>query len=307
MPLLSFLIPSYNHQDYVCQTLDSVLADTKSGCADFEIVLIDDGSTDCSVGIIRDWQSRHPDVPLTLVVRENLGLCATLNEMISLAQGDVIRLIASDDLIFPGSTQKVLQAFETTLAMAVIGDAPVIDGAGNVVANSGIEFNGGRKDAMNTPEGLRHEIVANWSIPGPCLAVRRSVYGMVGKYSEDLRVEDWDFYLRLVANDLAVFVDTPVACYRIHTSNASRTHQASRRIAALSSQVAAAEKRMGWFKGHERKLLQRERLLLQLKIRYLERDFLHMPAAMLRYAVVDLGIRLHSGRTSTDAAARSPS
>lgn len=302
IPQLSFLISSYNHQAYVCQTLDSVMADMASVALAFEIVLIDDGSTDGSVASIQRWHGDHPDAPLKFVARENRGLCRSVNEMLSLAKGDIIRLIASDDLVFPGSTQRILEALDATEAMAVIGDVKVIDGTGKVLADSGIEYNGGRKTAMRTPQGLRNEILANWSIPGPCLTVRRSVYDIVGGYAEDLVVEDWDFYLRLAAKDLAVFLDIPVAYYRIHGTNTSRTRQRDRRIVGLSSLIAAGEKRADLFAGHDLRLLKREMQLLRLKILYLRRDGVGMPAAMIRYAAMDLGVRFGRKRSARPTA-----
>ena len=299
-PHLSFLISSYNHQAYVCQTLDSVMADMASVATEFEIVLIDDGSTDDSVLGIRRWHRDHPDAPLRFVARENRGLCRSVNEMLSLATGDIIRLIASDDLIFPGSTQRILETLATTDAMAIIGDVKVIDAQGTVLAESGIEYNGGSKSVMKTRQGLRDEILGNWSIPGPCLTVRRSVYDIVGGYAEDLVVEDWDFYMRLVAKDLAVFVDMPVAYYRIHGTNTSRTRQRDRRIAGLSSLLAAAEKRAELFAGSDLRLLNREVQLLRLKVLYLQRNGVRMPAAMLRYAAMDLRVRFGTKHSSAD-------
>lgn len=304
-PQLSFLISSYNHQAYVCQTLDSVMADMASVAMAFEIVLIDDGSTDDSVVSIQRWHRDHPNAPLNFVSRENRGLCRSVNEMLALAQGDIIRLIASDDLIFPGSTQRILEALGATDAMAIIGDVKVIDAKGKILADSGIEYNGGRKAVMRTPQGLRDEILENWSIPGPCLTVRRSVYDLVGGYAEDLLVEDWDFYLRLVAKDLAVFVDTPVAYYRLHGLNASRTRHRDRRIAGLSSLLAAGEKRADLFTGHDLKLLKREVQLLRLKVLYLRRDVVRMPSAMIRYAAMDLGIRFSRKREVPGGAQKS--
>lgn len=265
---ISFLIPSYNHSEYIGYTLDSIFAD--AGSLDYEIIIIDDGSIDESKLIIESWRNLHPKVDVKVTYRENRGLCATLNELAHQASGEIIRLCASDDAIYLGSSQKIINFFEGSSALVLVGDALVIDSFSNVTCHSAITLNGGEIIKMRTTEGLRQEIVSNWSIPGPCFAMRRQVYDIVGYYSEDLLIEDWDFFLRVVALCEIQFVDGYFSYYRIHGLNACKTTDVVRRIQNISSQRTAAIRRLPLFNGLLRLMLLWEKTLLGLKIVYLK-------------------------------------
>ncbi len=95
MPLVSVLIPAFNHERFVQRCLDSVLEDpypTK------ELIIIDDGSTDKTAERIADWVATHcMDLPIEYVRRENRGIAATLNELVARASGEFLRPGASDD------------------------------------------------------------------------------------------------------------------------------------------------------------------------------------------------------------------
>ena len=264
---ISFLIPSYNHSSYITYTLDSIFADAES--LDYEIIIIDDGSTDESKHKIESWRELHSNVDLKVTYRENRGLCATLNELVCKASGEIVRLCASDDAIYAGSSLDILNTFEVSEALVLVGDALVIDGSNHIASHSAIQQHGGDVSKMLTPDGLKREIVSNWSIPGPCFAMRRQIYSVVGYYSEDLLVEDWDFFLRVSALSTMQFVEGYFSYYRVHDLNACKTTNVARRLRNISSQRTAAKRNLPLFKGQLRVLLQIEYLLLSLKVLYL--------------------------------------
>lgn len=264
---ISFLIPSYNHSNYISYTLDSIVADANS--LDYEIIIIDDGSTDETKSRIQSWCERHPLVDIKVSYRENRGLCVTLNQLVRQASGEIIRLCASDDGIYKGSSLRIISAFENSEAQALIGDALVIDDQGVIVGNSAISLNGGNLLKMHTQAGLKQEIVANWSLPGPCVAMRKNVYGIVGYYSEDLLIEDWDFFLRLAALCQIQFLNTPFSYYRVHAANTCKTLSYERRFRNNCSQLAAGKQRCHLFTGKLRVRLEIECLILRMKIAYL--------------------------------------
>ncbi|CAG1020067.1 partial heptose III glucuronosyltransferase, partial [Patescibacteria group bacterium] len=79
-PVISVILPVYNAEQYIAEAIDSILNQSFS---DFELIIIDDGSTDGSLAIIRGYQ----DGRIRVISRENRGLVATLNEGIGLARG----------------------------------------------------------------------------------------------------------------------------------------------------------------------------------------------------------------------------
>jgi alpha-1,3-rhamnosyltransferase len=264
---ISFLIPSYNHHSYIIYTLNSIYSDAEG--LDYEIIIIDDGSTDDSKTEIVSWCRLHALVNIKVIFRENRGLCVTLNELVNLAVGDIIRLCASDDGVFLGSSRRIIETFENSEYLALVGDAYVIDDSNNVIGSSAIDFNGGNRLKMQTQLGLKEEIISNWSMPGPCFALRRRIYEIVGSYSEDLLIEDWDFFLRVAALCSVKYVDEYFAYYRLHSANACKTTDVKRRCRNMVSQLTAGSRRLHMFRGRLRILLKIECYILRLKILYL--------------------------------------
>jgi len=102
-PLVSILIPAYNAQDWIAETISSALAQTWSRK---EIIVVNDGSTDRTVEIARGFASKE----LKVVTTENQGLCGAINHAYGLCQGDYIQELDSDDLMAPDKIERQLMA-----------------------------------------------------------------------------------------------------------------------------------------------------------------------------------------------------
>lgn len=253
LPRVSVMIPAYNHGQYVERCLDSIADD------DYpvkELVIIDDGSTDDTDSRIREWlQRRGSQLPHRYRSRPNRGLVATLNELIGLCSGEYIVLVASDDHLLPGGIAQRVEYLRTHPSKdAVMGDCILIDSHGGSVAPSGLEAKpSARKSRYHDDGGLRREIILNWSVPGPVLMVRRSMFEKIGRYDPRLSIEDWDMYLRMVAGNLLGFVDFPVSAYRVHPGSTCRDE---RRLATIARQLTwTAWKNLRHFRGADRVLL----------------------------------------------------
>jgi hypothetical protein len=167
LPLVSILIPAYNHERFVLRCLDSVLEDTYPAK---ELVVIDDGSIDGTAAKIAGWIARHEGVvPVTFRQRANRGVAATLNELASLARGDFLRLGASDDYFLPGGTEALVRyLLAHPRKSAVVGDSVVVDRYDNRLHGSGMRgLHGADKRRYATDEGIRRAVIAQWAIGGP--------------------------------------------------------------------------------------------------------------------------------------------
>lgn len=111
MPLISVALPVYNGEKYLEEAIDSILAQT---CTDFELIIIDDGSTDDSLKILREYEKR--DSRIHLISRENKNLVTTLNQIISLARGKWIARMDQDDIALPHRFARQLEWLEQTEA-----------------------------------------------------------------------------------------------------------------------------------------------------------------------------------------------
>ena len=101
LPLISVIVPAYNHEQYICVALESARQQTYPN---IEICIIDDGSADATVARISGWVAKHQnDIPVTFLARENRGVTATLNELVDSSNGAYIAALASDDYLLPSS------------------------------------------------------------------------------------------------------------------------------------------------------------------------------------------------------------
>lgn len=220
--LVSVAIPLYNHARFIGQCLNSVVQDPYP---DKEILVIDDGSVDGSAYEVERWRNNEGRTfsgRFEFLSRENRGLTRTLNELVSMARGDFICLVASDDYLLPGGiAARVNYLMDNPDKMAVFADCIVVDAEGNLLYNSGLsQLYRGRKNYLAHEVLRSYELIFRWCVPGPVFLARREVYQKIGGYDEALIVEDWDFYLRLLSRDLLGFVDVCVAAYRLHGDNA---------------------------------------------------------------------------------------
>lgn len=220
-PLISVLIPSFNHAQYIISCLTSILEDEYPNK---EIIVIDDGSTDNSIDIIKHWYETKKDeisFPFKLLSRENRGVTKTLNELVSYASGIYLCFIASDDyLLANGINERVAYLEANPSKKAVFGDCVVVDKNGEIFLESGIQqLYNGRKEYLSNNNLMAYELIFRWCVPGPVLMVKRDVFDLIGGFDERLAIEDWDFYLKLCAKGLLGFTDIPVAAYRVHDRN----------------------------------------------------------------------------------------
>lgn len=270
LPLVSILIPAYNHEDFVERCLDSVLEDAYPAK---EIVIIDDGSTDKTSERIQAWIATHGhEVPIEFTTRANKGITATLNELAARARGEFYRLGASDDYLLPGG----LDAQVTYLQRhprkgAVIGDCVVVDRDGRCLHASGMaDLHGADKRLYATDQGIRRAVITRWAVGGPVTLLRRSALETVARWTEGLRIDDWDLFLRLAASDALGFIDTPVCAYRLHGANFSKTRHRATRIVNLEESREVAIRRMSLFDEPCRTLLRAQVHYIGAKVAFLQ-------------------------------------
>ena len=94
-------MPVYNTRRYLRQSVESILGQT---FGDFELIIVDDGSTDGSTGILKEYQQR--DSRIRLVCRANTGYSRALNEALRLARSDLLARMDSDDVALPGRFER---------------------------------------------------------------------------------------------------------------------------------------------------------------------------------------------------------
>lgn len=222
-PLISVVIPAYNHGLYIEECLDSILLNLDSK---IELIIIDDGSRDDTFARAEDWILRngHKIFRVILESQENQGVSVTLNRLIHLSSGQFVIPLASDDILTRGSIKARLAEFSSDPEIYIVfGDCYSIDECSNLTSPSVLRYlYGADTGALMSHHRIKREIIMRWAIPGPATMFRREAYNLVTgqeKYDKKLIVEDRIWYLRIMASHLVKYIDKPVAYYRIHKGN----------------------------------------------------------------------------------------
>lgn len=265
LPLVSILIPYYNHKQYVAQTLDSILNDTYPNK---EIVIINDGSTDSDISVINDWIERNSSkLPINLISRANKGITKTFNELARTSKGKYIIFCASDDYLINNTIRDRVNILEENQEkMVLIADTSVVDSNSQAIHKSSIGewLKYSNRKNYFSDDGLKYEIINRWSLTGPCSMMNKKLFTKSGGYDESLLLEDWDFYLRAASNNSILYIDQQVAAYRLHGNN--YTSASNKNFKLLHSLYLTAKKNYKLFDEPYKRYLLRKKISYQFQM-----------------------------------------
>jgi len=212
-PLVSVVIPCYNHEAYVQESIQSVI---DQDYANIELIIIDDGSKDSSVSKIQEMISSCEKrfIRFEFIHRENKGLCRTLNQALEWSRGDFFAPIASDDRWLTSKTSIQVAHLEThPTTVAVFGSIHMLDENGKFIRT--IQ----RAGSFKFVDIFLHQHF----LPAPTALIRSAELKKFG-YDPSIKIEDWNTWLKLsqdTNSSLDVLPDV-VAEYRRHDNNMSK-------------------------------------------------------------------------------------
>ena len=123
MAKISIIVPVYNSERYVSETLDSLLGQTYT---DIEMICVNDGSTDSSMRILNDYATK--DHRVRTINQENKGVSEARNAAIAQANGDILMFVDADDALVPNACEKIAEIFAEqqpeTLTFGLVCDPP---------------------------------------------------------------------------------------------------------------------------------------------------------------------------------------
>ena len=216
MPTVSVLMPAFNVERYLAESIDSALAQTYR---DFEIVIVDDGSTDDTLGIARRYRAMHPE-RILVVSQDNRGLAGARNTAIAAARGRVLALLDSDDVWMPTFLEEQMRILDGDLSIAIV--------TGNALNRGGPD--NGRPvypadDHRPNPNLL--EIIRDETAVFIMSVFRREVVDRIGGFDERFRTnEDYDFWIRAALAGFAFARNArPLGLYRRHANSLSASEQ----------------------------------------------------------------------------------
>lgn len=209
MPSVSVIIPTYNKSQMVCDAIESVLNQTYK---DFEIIVIDDGSTDDTKQKLSKYRDK-----IIYYWQTNKGLSNARNKGIEISKGEFIALLDHDDMWFPDKLQKQMKLFENKKVGLVYSNAIVIDEAGNIL---GFSFD----SSIYKP--YRGNVLENlfwWNII-PCSSVifKKELLLKAGLFDPTLTFsEEYDLFLRFAKICEFDYVDEALIKSRHHQDRLS--------------------------------------------------------------------------------------
>jgi alpha-1,3-rhamnosyltransferase len=213
---ISVIIPIYNHADYVVECLKSVVDQRDEN---FEIVAIDDGSTDSSYELALDYlRNNLAATHWKLSKRENRGINKTANEGVQNSSGEIIYLLASDDRMTAGSLEKIRQAYlnESERCKLFFYDIATISSEGSLIDQSESSYRRGGAALLGFSKlHLAAQVVLCWGRPFGHQFYSRDYYNKYGPYPENLKYEDLYFAFKAISVDRFVFVPVVLKEYRL--------------------------------------------------------------------------------------------
>jgi glycosyltransferase involved in cell wall biosynthesis len=230
-PIVSVVIPTYNYGHFVVAAVESVLAQTY---ADFELIVIDDGSTDDTRSRLLPFNSR-----IRYIHQENCGLSAARNRGIFEARGQFIGLLDADDQWHPQFLEILLPYFDRNPELVLVGSASrwSTERSFEPVAPGTLPLRGIPVDRFLTTHPISPSAVL----------IRRRIFDTVGLFDTSLRsVEDRDMWIRISLAGRAGLVDRRLTWTRIHATSMSSPGNTSRmeHFDRLVLQRAFADRRL---------------------------------------------------------------
>jgi glycosyltransferase involved in cell wall biosynthesis len=215
MPSVSVVMPSYNHEKFLSESIESVLGQDFD---DLELIIIDDASTDSSKQIIQKYAAE--DARVRVILHDaNCGIAQTANDGIAAATGKFLAVIASDDVWMKDKLSKQLAVLETNEDLIVHTEGEVIDEEGQPVGSSFSELIT-RSVSKKKSGGIFLDLVLGpEAIFGSTVIYKRANQGSILFDERLIYVNDWKFYLDLAAKYEFYYVQEPLAQYRIHGNN----------------------------------------------------------------------------------------
>lgn len=188
MPTISVIIPCYNQEKYIAECLDSVIAQTFT---DYEVIVVNDGSTDNSCEIIKGYVEKYPHI--RLINQENQGLSATRNNAMKYATGTYFYPLDGDDKIHPTCLEKLYHIITTTSNRAVGSEVMLFD------AQSGL---------LNQPKLSKYQMYGRHECCVVSALYYKEDFIRFGGYKEafsKLGGEDMDYWLNYIDNNLPLY------------------------------------------------------------------------------------------------------
>jgi glycosyltransferase involved in cell wall biosynthesis len=207
---ISVIIPVYNAEKYLNASIESILNQTFTN---FELIIINDGSTDRSVDIIRSYL--RDDRIVFINRHENKKLVYTLNEGLKKARGKFIARMDADDISLSNRFEKQLEFLQKNPNIMVVG-------------SSYISFNDKNNQRLHShpkdPVEIAYHFISNTYFCHPSVMFRSELVNIIGEY-ENVEAEDFRFFSKIINHFPGANLEIALLYYREHDNNRSSIYK----------------------------------------------------------------------------------
>ncbi len=255
--LVSVLIPAYNHENYIQETIESIINQTYPN---IELIILDDGSKDKTWEKITELKPKCKNrfVKIHFETKQNEGTCMTLNKLLKLSSGEFVYIIASDDLAKPQAIEKEVKFLQNNPDYALaIGDNEYVDSMGKQIFRTQKAFTSNIKNAkyktvkeflssklkidfLSDDFGSYKTLYKENYIPNGYL-IRKNIFETIGNFTKNAPLEDFWLMLQISKYKKMKYIDEILFSYRIHDTN---TIGNSTRMRELTTQTRNYEQKL---------------------------------------------------------------
>lgn len=211
MPLVSIVIPVYNGERFLNESLESVFAQT---FRDYEVVCVDDGSTDGSCALLKEYGAR-----VRVIQQANAGQSAARNAGVRHATGVYVAFLDQDDRWYPSKLAQQVAILNTAPDVALVHcNYDMIDADGRMLLAGAALVE--RASALASPLG---RLIGETLVFPSAMLLRRDIFQRVGGFCHELRgFEDFDLIARLKLQGRFVLINESGMAYRVHAEGFSQ-------------------------------------------------------------------------------------
>lgn len=256
-PLVSVLIPAYNHENYIQKTIESIINQTYPN---IELIILDDGSKNKTWEKITELKPKCENrfVKIHFETKQNEGTCITLNKLLKLSSGEFVYIIASDDLSKPQAIEKEVKFLQDNPDYALaVGDNEYVDSIGKQIFRTQKAFTSNIKNAkyktvkeflssklkidfLSDDFGSYKTLYKENYIPNGYL-IRKNIFETIGNFTKNAPLEDFWLMLQISKYKKMKYIDEILFSYRIHDTN---TIGNSTRMRELTTQTRNYEQKL---------------------------------------------------------------
>jgi glycosyltransferase involved in cell wall biosynthesis len=236
-PRVTIVMPVYNGQRFLDEAISSVFAQDFD---DFELVIVNDGSTDGTAAILAAWAAREPRIVLS-ALDKNSGIPAALNRGLELARGEYIARHDSDDVFAAGRLRAQVAALDADRGISVVsGRYHIIDAQGRRITTM---------SRMEPPEVIAYLLHFGNALGGHGQVMfRRDLVRSIGGYRDEFGLsEDYDLWTRLATHGKIVVLPVIGMLHRWHDGRVTVTLGRTQR----DRSIAIARRTLSRFLGRE--------------------------------------------------------